>query len=127
MGLQRIRQFMWLIAKGALLTDGECVRRHMMDLGDCPNCMGVTKSIFHVLRECPLATNIWMRRLRMEKRREFFRLEVRGWLRANLLNSVQVAMEDWPSTFGVTIWKIWQWRNDHIFNGKSHITKSRLS
>ncbi|CAN0838516.1 hypothetical protein LINGRAHAP2_LOCUS2195 [Linum grandiflorum] len=41
------------------MTNGERHRRHIATIGDCPSCQGICETTLHVLRDCPIAVNIW--------------------------------------------------------------------
>ncbi|CAA0834018.1 Unknown protein, partial [Striga hermonthica] len=60
-GPQRIRQFMWLIVKERLLTNGERFRRHLAESAACELCGSAQETILHCLRDCPHAEQTWRR------------------------------------------------------------------
>ncbi|KAK9046129.1 hypothetical protein V6N11_052029 [Hibiscus sabdariffa] len=49
---QRIRVFMWLVMREALLTNVECTRRHLSPSGICQLCNREDEAVLHVLRGC---------------------------------------------------------------------------
>lgn len=58
-GPPRIRTFMWLAAKGRLLTNAQRVRRHLATSDLCPLCESHIETILHTLRDCNKAREVW--------------------------------------------------------------------
>ncbi|CAA0835002.1 Polynucleotidyl transferase- ribonuclease H-like superfamily protein [Striga hermonthica] len=117
-GLQRIRNFLWLLAKNRLLTNVERMRRHLTPEACYELCRQADESTVHVCWDCPLAAEIWRHLLPRSVHIEFFSLSLEEWLFSNLVNPVKFGDANWTQTFGVVVWKIWGWRNEHLFQGK---------
>ncbi|CAA0807767.1 Unknown protein [Striga hermonthica] len=117
-GPQRIRAFLWLLAKNRFLTNVERSRRHLTTNTACVICGRYEKTALHVVRECTLALDIWIRLLPIKAHGEFFTLSLEKWLSLNLSHSSFFGLENWPCTFGVVAWKVWKWRNEFIFQNK---------
>ncbi|CAN1760047.1 Putative ribonuclease H protein At1g65750 [Linum perenne] len=58
-GPQRIRHFLWLAAQNKLLTNEERCRRHLATSDECGGCNSAIESVIHVVRDCPVAKEIW--------------------------------------------------------------------
>lgn len=67
-----------------------------------------------------------MKVIPVEKREVFFEMEVREWLGHNLCSTRHAANAEWPTWFGVTLWKLWHWRNGLVFNGERIEMAERL-
>ncbi|MBA0872893.1 hypothetical protein Goshw_022800, partial [Gossypium schwendimanii] len=84
---QRVRVFLWLAFKQKLLTNSERVRRGFSHCSSCSICGHEFEDLFHVLRDCPPAKEVW-------------RLDY-GLV--------------WSCLFGLVAWRIWKNRNLFIF------------
>ncbi|KAK8987526.1 hypothetical protein V6N11_027276 [Hibiscus sabdariffa] len=51
-GPQRIQSFLWLLYKGHILTNVECIRCHLADDPSCPSCSAGLEDIDHLVRHC---------------------------------------------------------------------------
>ncbi|CAN1842174.1 Putative ribonuclease H protein At1g65750 [Linum perenne] len=60
-GPSRVRHFLWLVAHDRVLTNAERCRRHMVAVGDCQRCRGCTEDTLHVVRDCQVAREVWLR------------------------------------------------------------------
>ncbi|CAA0824102.1 Unknown protein [Striga hermonthica] len=119
LGPQHIRTFLWLLTKNRLLTNEERRRRHLAADALCGVCSQADESALHVLRDCHLAAAIWMKLLPSDYRASFFALQLDDWVLSNLMPRPDHGYTQWDRTFGVVVWKIWKWRNEHIFQGKT--------
>ena len=45
-------------------------------------------------------------------------LPFRHWIRWNLILNLKDEGKTWKETFYITLWWIWTWRNDEVFNDK---------
>ncbi|KAH9671615.1 putative ribonuclease H protein [Citrus sinensis] len=71
----------------------------------------------HVLRDCIIARQVWLRLVPNILWNNFFDLELTSWIHYNLKNVGLVRREEnWPCIFGVALWRIWYWRNQFIHN-----------
>ncbi|CAA0843105.1 Polynucleotidyl transferase- ribonuclease H-like superfamily protein [Striga hermonthica] len=106
-GPQRIRQFMWLVAKNCLMTNSERFRRHFVSSPTCELCGSAPETLLHTLRDCPKATQIWRTLIPGNMLPAFFSLDLVQWLGYNLCSVAANEMVEWSSFFGVTMWRIW--------------------
>ncbi|CAA0836031.1 Polynucleotidyl transferase- ribonuclease H-like superfamily protein [Striga hermonthica] len=116
-GPPRIRTFLWLLKRNRLLTNSERCRRHLTSSDVCIVCGLAVETALHVVRDCSLAKEIWRSLLPCAAAGQFFRLQLEQWISFNLLHSKDLG-QAWDRTFGVVVWKLWQWRNEFIFQGK---------
>ncbi|CAI9114900.1 OLC1v1015718C1 [Oldenlandia corymbosa var. corymbosa] len=114
-GPQRVRQFLWLVAKEAILTNSQRWNRRIADSPACDLCGGALESTMHALRDCPKAANIWSRMVPAKHKGRFFGSSLEDWLWNNLTNAFGMEVANWECTFGVTAWQIWAQRNAFIF------------
>ncbi|KAF7838963.1 Ribonuclease H protein [Senna tora] len=115
-GPQRIRTFLWLLAKGRLLTNVQRVARKMVSSGVCSRCVGEKETCLHALRDCALIKNVWKRIVHPSKWRLFFSLNLENWVERNL--SEEWGKSDsynWKVIFGVACWWLWKVRNEVVF------------
>ncbi|XP_050222138.1 uncharacterized protein LOC126672232 [Mercurialis annua] len=111
-GPERIKQFIWLVMHGKLLTNAELNRRHISDSAVCSRCGVEVEDCDHVLRKCWVTKLLWSRFVKPADRALFFNVPFQEWLVDNLSGSYKLNYDgDWPQTFGVIIWKAWHWRN----------------
>lgn len=60
---------------------------------------------------------IWANTLMAASIVGFFTLPLQDWLLRCLRFERQRGGEDrWPERFAITIWMLWIWRNDHVFD-----------
>ncbi|CAL1412476.1 unnamed protein product [Linum trigynum] len=55
----RVRNFLWIAAHGALLTNEERRRRHLTATSICARCKADSEDAEHVFRLCPFANQVW--------------------------------------------------------------------
>ncbi|GAU42748.1 hypothetical protein TSUD_77850 [Trifolium subterraneum] len=87
-GPHRIQTFMWMAAHERLLTN---YRRSKWGVGVSPLCSACDKdneTTIHVLRDCPLATQIWIRLVPSNQISNFFSLHCREWIFKNINNQL---------------------------------------
>ncbi|CAA0812774.1 Unknown protein [Striga hermonthica] len=115
-GPQRIRQFLWLVAKGRLLTNCERFRRHVAASPCCELCGGHEESIIHALRDCSGAQQLWRLFIPGIDFTNFLHMNLNDWLVTHLSSPEMYGVENWPCLFGIVAWRIWHARNSCIFN-----------
>ena len=72
-----------------------------------------------------MATRIWRSLLPNENTIGFFSLNLQDWILCNLRNTWNFNVNnDWPCTFGVMIWQLWNWRNKVIFSNSTSCCRS---
>ncbi|PKI63024.1 hypothetical protein CRG98_016663 [Punica granatum] len=60
----------------------------------CPHCESGAESTLHVLRDCPLAKQVWSRLVPIDAQPEFFTIDLLDWL---------------------CCWLLWTWGNNELF------------
>lgn len=114
-GLERIRYFLWMVGHERLNTNS----RRAVWCGCsalCVWCDNKEENTMHVLRDCRLAKEIWVRLLPDHDRVGFFSGNLWEWLELNLKRLSGTGKENWVSTFAVSCWLLWKWRNKRIFD-----------
>ncbi|KAK8659465.1 hypothetical protein V6N13_029666 [Hibiscus sabdariffa] len=117
-GQQRIKVFVWLLAKEKLLCNEERVRRHLSSCARCETCGAASESIYHIFRGCPIAVAVWNGLIKRDKWVEFMSLDTMEWIRGNLASNSSFAIDsvDWDLRFGAILWSLWLRRNAMIFD-----------
>ncbi|KAL4278142.1 hypothetical protein GQ457_03G020710 [Hibiscus cannabinus] len=117
-GLQRIKVFIWLLAKEKLLCNEERVRRHLSSCARCESCGATSESVYHIFRGCPIAVAVWNGLIKRDKWVEFMSLDNMEWIRGNLASTSPFVIDpvDWDLRFGAILWSLWRRRNAMIFD-----------
>ncbi|CAA0819938.1 Unknown protein [Striga hermonthica] len=116
---QRIRQFLWLVAKGRLFTNSERFRRHVAPSPGCALCGGPEESLLHALRDCDGANQIWRSFVPGGDFSTFCSMSLEDWLISHLSALGLYGFEIWPCVFGIVMWRIFHARNSFIFNNEA--------
>lgn len=58
-GPQWVCTFLWLAAKGKLLTNFQRFKRHLAPSSFCCRCNNSNETSLHALRDCPEAVKVW--------------------------------------------------------------------
>ncbi|CAA0807486.1 Unknown protein [Striga hermonthica] len=90
---------------------------HLSSSASCHKCPLLEETLLYVLRDCPAASQVWLRLVPVAAQPRLFCLHFRTWLTSNLFSRPYVLVDDdsWECTFGVNLWKIWVWRNSLVF------------
>ncbi|KAF7838891.1 ribonuclease H [Senna tora] len=112
---QRTKSFMWLCGHNKLLTNSERVKRCMTDSSTCTRCNRSSEDTLHALRDCPKVKSIWMRLVKPGHWPLFFSADLKNWLEVNMKRNFGSTELEWRTTFAITCWSLWRWRNEHVF------------
>ncbi|CAA7018343.1 unnamed protein product [Microthlaspi erraticum] len=112
---ERVRVFLWLVCKQAIMTNVERKRRHLCDSDVCSVCCGGFETILHVLRDCPAMAGIWQRIVPARERSEFFSQSLLVWLFQNLKEETSMNGVPWATQFAMGVWWGWKWRCGNVF------------
>ncbi|KAL4363421.1 hypothetical protein GQ457_04G013320 [Hibiscus cannabinus] len=95
---QRIRVFMWLVMREALLTNVERTRRHMAHSGLCRVCNREDEDVLHALRGCSRPRFVWLSMLPSSVSSLFMSLPLKEWVLANITANGSCSRGDpgWP-------------------------------
>ncbi|KAH9716124.1 reverse transcriptase domain-containing protein [Citrus sinensis] len=116
-GPQSIRVFLWLLLHGRLKTREELYRRHVNVSIYCDRCGGSAEDILHSLRDCVTVRRVWAQLMSSQYHPNFFLWPLKDWLHINLMRGNNTASQEyWRVCFGVTVWRLWFWRNHVLFN-----------
>ncbi|CAN1835862.1 Putative ribonuclease H protein At1g65750 [Linum perenne] len=110
-GPAKIKQFMWLVTHGKLMTNEERRRRHIAPDANCPECQEPCESVEHVLRKCNLAQLVWKEMLPPPAGAQA-NLCFLDWWMEGITNSQTRLL------FGVTAWLLWRRRNRLVFHNE---------
>ncbi|KAL2898889.1 hypothetical protein RDABS01_023971 [Bienertia sinuspersici] len=115
---QRVRVFLWLLFHNRVLCNANRLKRRLTDDPRCPQCQGDEETLIHMLRDCPVAREIWRQVGGSSRYNHFFQGDLNTWLVNNLKAEGLSYSNQWPTYFAITIWWTWRWRNCVAF-GKS--------
>lgn len=110
LGPQRVKMFMWLVARNRLrLTNQERRRRHLKAHSTCQRCHEADKTEIHALRDCPATRQIWSSIVHPHMKQNFFSQDLEDWILSNI-DSKTICFSDisWSLLFGFTVWKCWK-------------------
>ncbi|KAH1105730.1 hypothetical protein J1N35_009498 [Gossypium stocksii] len=81
------------------------------------DCGDSQESVLHILRDCPVATGVWLNLVPSSRLYQFFGMELTEWVLANLRNkfTLNSGTVDWGVIFAVACWFLWKNRNKTIF------------
>ena len=81
---QRVKTFMWLLLRKALLTNSRRVRCQITTDPNCDLCMGIEETWQHIFRDCMEAKLIWIELLGENLNDAFFTKDADLWIVDNL-------------------------------------------
>ncbi|KAH9685635.1 putative ribonuclease H protein [Citrus sinensis] len=112
-----IRTFIWLAISNRLKTKFELHRRHITTDATCCSCGHYLEDTIHVLRDCIIAWQVWLRLVPNNLWNNFFDLDLTSWIYYNLKNMGLIRRDEkWPCIFCVALWWIWYWQTQFIHN-----------
>ncbi|KAK8647975.1 hypothetical protein V6N13_128739 [Hibiscus sabdariffa] len=76
----------------------------------CALCGADVEDVNHILRTCPPAYITWKELIRVEKLGEFLHLDIKDWIKCNLIYPMMFAKDPigWELMFGGVYWYIWR-------------------
>lgn len=112
----RVCTFIWLVKHNRIMTNENRAKRGITKSDSCWFCTNIMESVDHVLRHCPFADSVWRAVLpaffEKTKYAHFPR-----WLEEGITNKGNGRHPVNNNTvFTMTLWWVWEWRNDAIFN-----------
>ncbi|KAK9225861.1 hypothetical protein WN943_010906 [Citrus x changshan-huyou] len=103
-----------------LKTNEELARRHVITDSSCILCGQSREDALHAVRDCVDSKRIWLALLPKHTSHTFFTLDLRAWIACNLNNQMKITnKKDWTVVFGVTVWRLWYWRNQFVHAHKT--------
>ena len=123
---QRVKFFLWLASQDRIMTNSNRFLRRLTDDPRCLVCGEVEENTAHILRECPAALMVW-RKLGVELRTVTWRLPLKDWILLNLESVKDETDGNWAQLFSVTVWWLWRWRNERVFNSSPSIPIDQVS
>lgn len=100
-------------------TNAERWRTHRGNTNLCPRCRLHEETIFHVLRDCAFATQIWLNLL-PQGNTTFFSDSRLSWFKSQSLPRLpnDSTPSSWHHIFLNGIWQLWKARNSLVFDNK---------
>lgn len=115
---ERIRCFAWQINHGRLMANQWKFRRGLAD-PYCSHCSSSVESILHVLRDCPIAAQVWSHLVRIDHKPNFFQSDLAQWIALNLnSNSGRCLDLEWSAVWIIVCCMLWIWRNKQARDAK---------
>lgn len=113
----RMRMFLWLVIHEKLMCNVERMKRGFAMVAECNVCPVVLEDVEHILRHCSEASQVWQRLLSSHELLKQQHLSFHDWFRHNIGRKVSCEIKlDWQVIFIFTLWWLWRWRNERIFN-----------
>ncbi|XVF04810.1 hypothetical protein REPUB_Repub05bG0117600 [Reevesia pubescens] len=117
---ERVRFFIWLLYQNKLNTNVIRAKKGMTTLEVCDACLGGPETIEHVMKDCPLAVQIWRMMKNDAQISKFLDKPFRDWVKSNcFLVTTHGQGVEWNVLFMSTLWSIWKHRNLRIFEGQN--------
>ncbi|KAK9139396.1 hypothetical protein Scep_009077 [Stephania cephalantha] len=113
-GPEKIRTFLWLAFRNALLTNSTRYKRRLVVEPCCELCNAKEETTNHVLRECDRALMVWYKLKVMDVVPNFFEEPFEEWFLANLTSKVVLEEVRWPILFATASWALWKSRNKEV-------------
>ena len=76
----------WLVGHGALLTNVDRMKRHLVGDPSCLRCGSPFENSRHYLKECPKAKHIW-EWLRLWRTQFFYEDDIMTWIKKGVASS----------------------------------------
>ncbi|PNY06182.1 ribonuclease H [Trifolium pratense] len=113
---ERIRCFVWQLMYGRLPTNSACSRwGHTVP--QCDYCVGIEETMIHVMRDCPVAHEIWNNLVPLQGRLAFFTCNYQNWVVINMEVTVKtIEGVEWRVVWATACYYIWRWRNKFKFD-----------
>ncbi|KAA3472034.1 non-LTR retrotransposon transposase [Gossypium australe] len=116
---ERIRTFLWLVLHGRLMTNERRTRLGLAQTAQCERCSSHSEDMLHLLRDCPHSKNLWLSLVPRRLQGDFFGYGTSEWIRTNIICRSRDRHDiEWNVLFAISIWWLWKWRNETIFQGK---------
>ena len=109
---QRLRSFLWLVSREALLTNQKRFHRGMT-LSNSYDCCGThQETVLHVLRDCFLERIVWTSTMPSACQNTFFTDPHQIWIEKNIsTTSPSFEGAPWALLFSTTCHTLWRFRN----------------
>lgn len=103
---ERIRTFLWQLTHNKIMTNVERWRTHTSNTNLCPRCRTHEETIFHLLRDCSFATQVWSNLI--PPNIPFFNDHRPSWFKTQTLNSAHhsIGTASWSHIFLNGIWQL---------------------
>lgn len=120
---QRVKVFLWMLAKGSILTNFQWWRMWLASNLVYWRCQGEWENSLHVVRDCLRSRELWESRQSTDMLSGFFSFDLREWLLKNLHAKGRGrwrwgAGPERPQIVTIAWWNLWKWRNQEVFRGE---------
>jgi ribonuclease HI len=108
---ERARAFIWMLVHNRLLTNS---RKSKMGLchAMCVHCGNKEETALHVMRDCPIAKEVWTGAITLQDRGLFFIGDFKHWISVNLNNMIHWSGRGaWCELWSMSCYYLWTWRN----------------
>jgi ribonuclease HI len=112
--IERIRVFMWQVLHDRIQTKWRTAKWNLTD-PYCNYCGQMEETTMHVLRDCPLAVEVWQHLLDEDHRGRFFIGQLTQWVDLNLSTDMGGTKDlAWDAVWATTCYWLWRWRNQRV-------------
>jgi hypothetical protein len=112
--LERIRVFMWQVLHDRIQTNWRTAKWNLTE-PYCSHCGQMEETTLHVLRDCPIAVEVWKHLLKEDDRGSFFICTFQQWVELNLSTNMGIQSDlSWDATWATTCYWLWRWRNQRV-------------
>ncbi|KAK0605740.1 hypothetical protein LWI29_030217 [Acer saccharum] len=113
----RVLHFLWTFLHSKLLTNDMRATRGITDDTTCDRCKGGYEDLDHVFRGCRYSIAVWEDIGKGSTLSNSYKGEWSQWLEDNLkCSTLHLGRVPGYLIFAVTLWFIWKWRCDKVFN-----------
>lgn len=118
--MPKIKCFLWQCVHRSIPIREVLVARGLNLHTSCPLCNGPTESIIHVLRDCPIAQQVWNSLSPPMLPNFFFGANLLDWLQLNCKSQYPCALGiSCGILFPIGVWNLWLHQNRVIFKNEA--------
>lgn len=124
----KMKVFLWLVYHQRIMSNDMRARRGFAILNNCHRCPNAKEDVDHILRSCPNAKDVWRKIAPNRVMQNAWKKPFLTWVGDNVRNRERPGgAANWNTTFAVTVWWLWRWRNDQIFNDSHMMIKEKVA
>lgn len=119
--------FIWIALQDRIMGNAERKRRGLTTEGNYDICPGALESADHIFRNCTRDAQVWMAMTSREKRRTERHIDFKSWIVVNIIEEEGEEKDKQDCRCVITLWWLWRWRNDRVFNGREVATQYKTT
>lgn len=117
---EKVTFFLWQVYQERLPTNLLKARRGLNTSAECPFECQREETIIHILRDCEVARNVWIKLIHANNRLSFFSSPLQVWLKDNMEKEVsfgKIRRFTWSKAFSLICWGLWRNRCSGAIEG----------